>query len=129
MPSWSRIFLKKSAARASLPGGLVVSIRRYSRCHRTARSAYCCRRSGGMLSEVSVFFTAAVWDQPSNVDTAKTNPRTQTLISFLDIPAPELFWFVPAHFLYQLRQNYPESGFLFPTLPPARLQCHCRLRS
>src|ERR1700690_3509542 len=128
MPSWSRIFLKKSAARASLPGGLVVSIRRYSRCHCTARSAYCFRRSGGMLSEASVCLVVAVWDEPSNVDAARTNPRKQTPTSLLDIPSSWTIWFVPAHFLYQHRQNYPEIGFLFPSLSPTGLQCYCRPR-
>src|SRR5882672_2832512 len=51
MPSWSRIFLKKAALRDSFPGGLVVSMRRYSCSHSTAWSAYCFMRSAGMLWE------------------------------------------------------------------------------
>src|SRR5580704_6501426 len=98
MPSWSRIFWKNCAARASLPGGFVVSIRRYSRCHSTARSAYCLRRSGGMLSDANVCPAGAVWDQPSAVTTAKTNPKKQTVPLRLGIQSPVLLELFPLSF-------------------------------
>ena len=65
MPSRSKIRLKNSAARASLPGGLVVLICRYSRYHCSAKSAYCVMRAEGMASEARAaafatgFFAAA----------------------------------------------------------------------
>src|SRR5579863_5839090 len=90
MPSWSKIFLKNSAARSSLPGGFVVSIRRYSRCHCTARSAYTFRRSVGMLSDASPRLAAAVSDQPSVTAATKANPKRQTLPFLVGIQSPVL---------------------------------------
>src|ERR1051326_7747139 len=43
--------LKKAAARDSFPGGFVVSIRRYSCSHCTAKSAYLFMRSAGMFCD------------------------------------------------------------------------------
>jgi hypothetical protein len=41
----------KIAAFSSPPGGLVVSMRRYSCIHWTAKFEYCCARSHGIASE------------------------------------------------------------------------------
>src|SRR5579863_6018376 len=53
IPSSSRIFLKNAIALISLPGGFVVSTRRYSCIHVTARSEYCCMCSGGIFEDAS----------------------------------------------------------------------------
>src|SRR5579863_754644 len=128
MPSWSKIFLKNSAARISLPGGFVVSIRRYSRCHCTARSAYCFRRSGGMLSEESPCLATAVCDHPSAVTMARTNPNKQTFRFLLGIQSPVIFKSLGTQFLYQLCQNYLGSGHYSPCLALRGLQCYCKSR-
>src|SRR6266576_3177257 len=54
IPSASKIFLKKAADCASLPGGFVVSIRRYSCSHCRARSEYCLRRSAETLLDAKL---------------------------------------------------------------------------
>src|SRR5438309_10787465 len=60
MPSWSRIFLRKETACISLPGGLVVSMRRHSCVQATARSEYCCKCEGGMRDEARSFDASVV---------------------------------------------------------------------
>src|ERR1051326_2661003 len=54
MPSLSSCCLNHSAARASLPGGLLVSVCKYWRSSSRARSAYCAILSPGMRSEASL---------------------------------------------------------------------------
>src|SRR5204863_5194931 len=49
IPSASKIFLKKAAERASLPGGFVVSMRKYSCSHCRAKSEYFFTRSAERL--------------------------------------------------------------------------------
>src|SRR5438552_4240234 len=49
IPSASKIFLKKAAERASLPGGLVVSMRKYCCSHCRAKSEHFFKRSAEIL--------------------------------------------------------------------------------
>ena len=96
----------------------MVSIRRYSRCHWTARSAYSCKRFGGMRSEASACLGAAVWHQPGDIDSAKTSPSRQTLISLLDIPAPGLFGSCPRTFYTSFAKITLKEDFCSPLSPP-----------
>ena len=127
MPSWSRIFLKNAAARISLPGGLVVSMRRYSCFQCTARSAYCFMRSAGMRDDAIAgdgpFAGFAARRGPADCyreqrDATSHEIADQKLIPALSadipkMPSPNLrFSNLATQFLYQLCQNYPARDLL-----------------
>src|SRR6266571_7122818 len=65
IPSASKIFLKKAADRVSLPGGFVVSIRRYSCSHCRANSEYCFSRSPGTLLDARSWLDEPACDELS----------------------------------------------------------------
>src|ERR1700740_281071 len=87
IPSASRIFLKNCAACISLPGGLVVSIRKYCCIHCTARSEYCCRWSAEIRAEASPgVFDCAIEGTHIPIETRKSaDTRSSTLKSVVII--------------------------------------------
>ena len=115
MPSCSKILLKNSAARISLPGGLVVSICRYFRSHSIARSEYWLSRSGRIAAYARA--EGGVSLPPTRHQASEGNPRiiaARKTCSFglRHFLRPAIKARFCTHFLYQLCQNYPAQRFL-----------------
>lgn len=74
-PFLIKSLLVKATARISLPGGFVVSIRRYSCIHVTARSEYCCMWFVGNREEAHTGSSPQVSPQHAKDVTPSNTPH------------------------------------------------------